>query len=260
MGAVYLGLVSNGNCLLVTNDFFGEAREECALVEVNRHCGALVVTTKGSFLRRFREIWNRSVAPVAAAQDGLSVQLAEAIRTSFETVFGQDSAFAARPLPFLLLLIGDELPENAGLKHIFMRNRVLTTSVEEQVKKYTTGFEAHAPVPAESLFYGHSELARYWFGLLEGAKPTLAVMKLAALYSLTETQKLDGSIYPGVRMATLSPEGGFRWVEEAELKGLASLMPAAGRLIGEELTRCFASMGESGSMNRSSYSNHPAEK
>lgn len=260
MGAVYLGLVSNGNCLFVTNDFFGEAREECALVEVNRRCGALVVTTRGSFLRRFREIWNRSVAPVAAAQDGLSVELADVIKTSFETVFGQDAVFVGKPLPFLLLLIGADLQENAGLKHIFMRNRVLATSVEGQAKKYTTGFEAHAPEPAESLFYGHSELARYWFRLLEGARPTLAVMKLVALYSLTETQRLDDSIYPGIRMATLSAEEGFRWVEEAELKGLASLMPAAGRLIGEELSLCFASVGESGSMNKSAHSNEAPEK
>ncbi len=259
MGAVYLGLVSNGNCVFVTNDYFGEARGECALLEVNRHCGGLVVTTRGTFLRRFREIWNGSVAQMAGARDGVSMQLAEAIKISFERVFNQDPVFAEKPLPFLLLLIGSEPDGDAGLKHIFTRNRVLTASEDEQGRKYTTVFEAHAPVPAASLFYGHSELARYWFRLLEGGKPAPAVMKLTAFHSLTETQKLDGSIYHGIRMATLSAEGGFRWVEEDELKRIAALVPVAGRLIGEELSRCFTSMGGSGS-NKSSRRNQTPEE
>ncbi len=244
MGAIYLGFTLDGSCVFATNDCFGAGREESAIVEVNRSCGALVITTRGDFLRRFSEIWNRRVGQAKQPQDGLSRELAEAIVNSFEAEFRKDPAHVKSPLPFLLLLIGSDTRERSSLKHIFVRNRVLTASAEGEEKEYTTGFEIREPVPAESLFYGHSELARYWFELFGAGNLTPLMMKLIACIAVAETQKLDVTIYPGIRMAFLSGGEGFRWVEEDELRGLTALASEASRIMSEGVSRCFASVEE----------------
>jgi hypothetical protein len=240
MGAIYSGLVSEGSCILATNDIFGSSTLESAVVEVNEACGALLITAKGGFLKRFRALWNNTIhAAIPPELEGLSPQLAETLVELFEGEFRREPDYAVKPLPFILLLLGYDRKGRSGLDRIFMRNRVREASETADGKRYTTGFDLEAPVAAESLFYGHAELVRYWFGLFEGTHLTSTALKLLTYFSYAETQRLDRSIYPDIRMATLTEKNGFSWVGEAEMQELSGLASFLGRRTREAMPLCF---------------------
>jgi hypothetical protein len=222
-GTIYSGLVSNNGCVFATNDISGAGEKDCAIVEVNKRCGALSVTTEIAQLKRFAGLWQRAgICHKFGNEHGLSYHLAETIANSFETEFKRDPGFVSNPLPFLLLLVGYP-PGDSCLEHIFMRNRVVTSSQKEDKREYVTGFEIRPPVTARSLFYGHAELARYWARPLMESKLDSRDLSLLSYYSLTEIQKLDDSIAPGIRMASLSDRDGFIWIAEDEWQQLSSL-------------------------------------
>jgi hypothetical protein len=243
-GSVYSGLVSNNCCVFVTNDIFGAGQDDCAIVELNRHCGAFVVTAGNMQLKRFIELWRGSDIPrMAASERGLSAHLAETLAGSFETEFKRNPDFVANPLPFLLLMIGHN-PQDSSLEHIFMRNRVLEASVKEGRKEYKTGFEIQPPIPARSLFYGHAELSRYWARPLKDDRLDMPSMKILACYSLLEIQRLDSSLNPAIRMAALSEDEGFCWISGDELQRTSALAGSFDISIRKGLADCFAAVAK----------------
>lgn len=233
MGAVYAGLKSAGGYVFVTNDIPEGGLRGSAVIRVNRYCGALAVTARGNFLSRLNRLWE-DVGGDPAGREGLSGEMAADMVRSFERIFREDPHYAENPLPFLLLLVGRRIGAGEGLNHVFIRNRVVNMQKKGSKKEYQTSFDIKIPVPAESLFYGNSDLVEYLYHLLPREGIDLGLMKLFACFSLAETRKMDTNIYKGVRMASLAG-GGFQWVGEEEIESLSRMAMTADREFSREL-------------------------
>lgn len=220
MGAIYTGLVCRGGYLFTTNDAFGETESEGAIHRVNRLCGALIVTARGGFLRRVKDLLTRM--PAREGGEGLSAELARDIVSWLEEEFARDPSFRVQPLPFLLLLVGYGAGNPGRLEWVFLRHRVVNAVETAGAKHYSTEFDVQAPAAAESLFFGHAELTDYLYRQLPPGGLGLESMMVFSSFAMAETRKIDQSIYPHLRMAVLSPDG-FRWVGEAESARLSAL-------------------------------------
>jgi hypothetical protein len=240
MGGVYLGLLSERDYLFVTNDKFGSTEQEGAIVRVNKFCGALIVTAKGRFLIRVREVLDKSLFHLNWPEEGISIDLARAIVESLEQEFQREPHFRQNPLPFLLLLVGCSSKEPSSFEHIFIRNRVVEIIEKGGEKEYITRSEIQPPVPAPHLFYGHSELPEYLLRQIAPNDLNSEGMKILAYLVLSETQKIDESLFPGILMATVSRENGFEWVKEEELYRLSGLAKTVDRTFTEKLSDFFA--------------------
>jgi len=232
MESVYSGILSTDGYLFITNDIFGDAVDECAIVKVNRFCGALIVTARGNFLKRVRKLLNKYITEPDGAGNGLSMDLAREIIDFFRFEFQQDPSYRENPLPFLLLLVGYNLKQPACLEHIFVRNRVVKISERIEVKEYITDFDIQSPVPAKNLFYGHSELSHYLSQQLPLQSLDLESGKLISLFAMNQTQKIDKSISPDFRMAVIKEGIGFIWIDGKELQSLSD----KSRLLEAELS------------------------
>src|SRR4030042_6480511 len=151
MGGVYLGLLSDRDYLFVTNDKFGSTEREGAIIRVNKFCGALIVTAKGRFLIRLREVLDRSLSNINRSEEGISIDLAQAIVESLEQEFKREPDFRKNPLPFLLLLVGCSSKESSSFEHIFIRNRAVDIIEKDGEKGYITRSEIQPPVAAKHL-------------------------------------------------------------------------------------------------------------
>ena len=236
MGGVYLGLLSDGGYIFVTNDSFGTTEHEGAIVRVNKFCGALIVTAKGRFLIRLREILDKNLSNLNCPEQGISIDLAQAIVESLEQEFQREPDFRKNPLPFLLLLVGCSSKESSSFEHIFIRNRVVDIIEKDGEKEYITRSEIQPPVPAKHLFYGHSELPEYLLRQISPNNLGPRAMRVLAYLALSETQKLDDSLFPGILMATVSRGKGFEWIREEELYKLSSLAQTVDRMLVEKLS------------------------
>lgn len=245
MGGVYLGLLADGGYIFVTNDRFGGKEQEGAIIRVNRFCGALIVTAKGRFLMRVREVLDKSLSNLNWREEGISIDLAQAVVELLEKEFQSEPHFKGNPLPFLLLLAGYSSTKPYGLEHVFIRNRVVDIIKKNGEKEYFTSFEIKPPVPATHLFYGHSELSEYLLHQMPANNLDAEVMKLLAYLALVETQKIDDSLFPEILMAVLSRERGFEWIRKEELHRLSEGAHRVDRLLMETLSSYFASPGSS---------------
>lgn len=239
MGGIYLGLLSEGGYLFVTNDRFGAAEQEGAIVRINKFCGALIVTAKGRFLIRVRGVLDKSLSHLNCPEEGISIDLAQAMVGSLEQEFQQEQDFRRNPLPFLLLLVGCSSKEPSRFEHIFIRNRVVEIIDREGEKEYITRFEIQPSVPATHLFYGHSELPEYLLRQIVPNHLESEMMKILAYLALSETQKIDDSLFPGILMASVSREKGFEWVREEELYKLSGLAKKVDGIFTEKLSGFF---------------------
>lgn len=236
MSGVYLGLLSEESYLFVTNDRFGITEREGAIVRVNQFCGALIVTAKGRFLIRVREILDKSLSHLHCPEEGISIGLAQAMVGSLEQEFQREQDSKRNPLPFLLLLVGCSSKEPSRFEHIFIRNRVVEIIEKDGEKEYITRSEIRPSVPATHLFYGHSELSEYLIKLIAPNHLDSEVMKVLAYLVLSETQKIDDSLFPGILMATVSKGKGFEWIKEEELCRLSGLAKKVDRIFTEKLS------------------------
>ena len=236
MGGVYLGLLSERDYLFVTNDKFGSTEREGAIVRVNKFCGALIVTAKGRFLIRLREVLERSLSNINRSEEGISIDLARAIVESLEQEFQREPHFRQNPLPFLLLLVGCGAKESSSFEHIFIRNRVVDIIDKYGQKEYITRSEIQPPVPAKHLFYGHSELPEYLLRQIAPSNLNPGAMRLLAYLALSETQNIDDSLFPEILMATVSRENGFEWIKEEELHRLSGLAQTVDRTLMGKLS------------------------
>ena len=236
MGGVYLGLLSEESYLLLTNDRFGTTEQEGAIVRLNQFCGALIVTAKGRFLIRLREVLDKSLFRLNCPEEGISIDLAQALVGSLEQEFQREQDFKRNPLPFLLLLVGCSSKEPSRFEHIFIRNRVVEIIEKDREKEYITRSEIRPSVPAIHLFYGHSELPEYLFRQIAPDPLKSEMMKVLAYLALSETQKIDDSLFPGILMATISKGKGFEWVKEEELCRLSGLAQKVDRTFTEKLS------------------------
>lgn len=209
MGAIYSGFLSNDGYLFITNNIFGIAEDESAIVKVNKFCGGFIVTAKGNFLIRVRNVLDKCLSKLNEVKDGSSMNLAITIVESFKIEFQKEPSVKENPLPFLLLLVSNNLKSPSCLDYIFVRNRIVKIMEKDQKRKYITDFEIQPPVPAKNLFYGYSELSQYLFQQLPSNGLSLEVVKLFAYLSMTEAQKLDKSLFPDIRMAIISKDNGF---------------------------------------------------
>jgi hypothetical protein len=239
MGGVYLGLLSERDYLFVTNDKFGSTEREGAIIRVNNFCGALIVTAKGRFLIRLREVLDRSLSNINRSEEGISIDLAQAIVESLEQEFQREPHFKRNPLPFLLLLVGCSSKESSSFEHIFIRNRVVDIIDKYGQKEYITRSEIQPPVPATNLFYGHSELPEYLLRQIAPNNLGPEAMRVFAYLALSETQKIDDSLFPGILMATVSRENGFEWIKEEELYRLSGLAKTVDRMLMGKLSGFF---------------------
>jgi hypothetical protein len=245
MGGVYLGLLSDGGYIFVTNDRFGSTEREGAIVRVNKFCGALIVTAKGRFLIRLREVLDRSLSNINRSKEGISIDLAQAIVESLEQEFQREPDFRKNPLPFLLLLVGCSSKESSSFEHIFIRNRVVDIIEKDGEKEYITRSEIQPPVAAKHLFYGHSELPEYLLRQISPNNLGPREMRVLAYLALSETQKIDDSLFPEILMATVSRENGFEWINEEELHRLSGLAQTVDRTLMGKLSGLFTSSGKS---------------
>ena len=243
MGGVYLGLPSDGGYLFVTNDTFGAAEQEGAIVRINQLCGALIVTARGSFLIRVREVLDKCLSVLNGPEEGISIGLAQATVTAIEKEFQEKPHFRKNPLPFLLLLVGYRSKDPFSLEHIFIRNRVVDTLEKDGDKEYITRFDIQQPTHTTQLFYGHSELTEYLLRQVTPNSITSEMMKVLAYLALTETQKIDDSVFPRILMATLSRDRGFDWVREEEIHRLSGLAERVDRMLTGKLSSYFTSFG-----------------
>ena len=240
MGAVYSGFITNDGYLFATNDIFGEAQEECAIVRVNRHCGALVVTARGNCLPGVKVLLDR-ILPGMRDNEWLSGDLAGEIVGSFKREFEKDPSFRTRPLPFLFLLVGYTGKGSRQVEHIFIRNRVVEVVNTGEGKEYITGFDINPQGHSADIFFGHSELIEYLHRhLIKHRRLDSEAMKLFTCFSLIQTQKLDDSLYQNIRMATISDRG-FEWVKEEELKALQTMTAKFDTSLYDGLFDFFAS-------------------
>lgn len=236
MGGVYLGLLSEGGYLFVTNDRFGATEQEGAIIQVNPFCGALIVTAKGRFLIRVREVLDKILSHLNCPEEGISTNLAQAMVESLEQEFQKEQDFKRNPLPFLLLLVGCSSKEPSRFEHIFIRNRVVEIIEKDGEKEYITRSEIQPLVPASHLFYGHSELPEYLIKMIAPNHLGSETMKVLAYLALSETQKIDDSLFPGILMASVSREKGFEWVKEEELYKLSGLAKKVDQIFTEKLS------------------------
>jgi hypothetical protein len=236
MGGVYLGLLSDGGYIFVTNDRFGSTEREGAIIRVNKFCGALIVTAKGRFLIRLREVLDRSLSNINRSEEGISIDLAQAIVESLEQEFQREPDFRKNPLPFLLLLVGCSSKESSSFEHIFIRNRVVDIIEKDGEKEYITRSEIQPPVAAKHLFYGHSELPEYLLRQISPNNLGPEAMKVLAYLALSETQKIDDSLFSEILMATVSRENGFEWINEEELHRLSGLAQTVDRTLMGKLS------------------------
>ncbi len=223
MGGIYSGLTANDGYVLITNDLSGGKRDGSAIVRVNDHCALLIVTARGNFLIGVRDLLDKYILKLKGMGDGLSVELAEAIVRSFEEEFQKGPSFKQNPLPFLLLMVGYNQKDPSTLEHIFVRNRVVETIEKDNTREFVTAFDIKKATPAPNLFYGNSELVQYMFDQLSSDALGLEAVKLLSYFAMSETQKLDNSLFPAIRMAVISRGHGFRWITDEELKKLSKM-------------------------------------
>ena len=220
MAAIYSGFLTGDGYLFITNDIADKSQNGCAILEINRHCGALLVTTRKEFLDRALLIFE-TIQFENKREDisSLSEKTAETIMSTFTETFDSDPTYAENPLPFLLLLVGDDFDKTGSYSHIFIRNRVVDRNNSNGVTRYVTEFDYQEPVPARNLFYGYSEIFQYLVQAVSDGSAPLETMKPFACFALAESRKVIGSLYPGVRMASLTAGAGFTriGVEEIDL-------------------------------------------
>ncbi len=239
MGAIYSGLVSSDGYLFITNDIFGKKWDESAIVKVNKFCGALIVTARGNLLVRVRKVLKKCLSNLNGVGEGLSMDLANVIIESFELEFKRDSYFKKNPLPFLLLLVGLNTRQPTCFEHIFIRNRVVNIVGKDAEREYVTNFDNKTPVPARNLFYGHSELFQYLSQQLPSGGLNLEIIKLSAYLSMTVTQKIDTSLFPGIRMAIILKDNGFEWITVEEVQRLSNMSKTVETELSKELPGFF---------------------
>lgn len=239
MNAVYSGHISREGYLFITNNVFGTAENESAIVRVNNCCGAFIVTAQGDTLIKVRSLLDSLLPTIAYRGEGLSMELAMAISDSFKREFQKGSSFRENPLPFLLLLIGYNLKNHPSLDYIFMRNRVVKIEERAGKREYVTDMEIKSPVPARNLFYGHSGLPQYLSQELPSEGLDLETMKLFVYFSMYEIQKIDKSLCPNVRMAIISEDNGFNWVKGEEIQKLSLLAKKVDVILSEGLLNSF---------------------
>ena len=242
MGAIYSGLITNDGYLFATNDIFGAAQEECAIVRVNRYCGAIVVTARGNFLPNVKILLER-ILPGISDTEWLSGDLAGEIVESFKREFEKDPSFRTSPLPFLFLLVGFSGRGLRQVEHIFIRNRVVEVVNTDDGKEYITGFDINHQGQSADIFYGHSELIEYLYRHLKHRKLNSEVMKLFTCFSFIQMQQLDNSLHLNIRMAAISDRG-FEWVKEEELKTLQTVAVKFDTSLSEGLFDFFVSCTE----------------
>ncbi len=144
-------------------------------------------------------------------------------------------------MPFLLLLVGYNLKQPACLEHIFVRNRIVRVMEKNEKREYITNFEIQPPVPARNLFYGHSELSQYLSQQLPSGEFDLETMKLFAYFSIIETQQIDNSLFPDIRMAILSKDNGLEWITAEEIQRLSNMSKRVEVKLSKALLGCFNS-------------------
>ena len=235
MGAIYSGFVLPDSYLFITNAVFGKKEHEAAIVRINRFCAAFVVTVDQNLLIRANEALSSILSSLNTGDAGISMGLAEAIVESFKVRFQREPFFRENPLPFLLLLVGYTREKSPRIEHIFIRNRVTEAVKKHGKTEYVTAFEIQSPVPAQNIFYGHFELSNYLSLQLPKNHLSLDAMKVFACLSLMETQNLDGSLFPEIRLATISEENGFEWITEKECRKICDKARKVDRLLSERL-------------------------
>ncbi|MFH2059855.1 MAG: hypothetical protein ABIJ59_13255 [Pseudomonadota bacterium] len=222
MESIYIGLTGKNSYVFGTNDIYGTKNSECAIARINRHCGALIVTAKGDFLIRLNKILEECFENLSIEEEGISIDLAKKIIHYLEEHFRKDSKFKSNPLPFLLLLVGFNLENSERIEHIFLRHRVIKIEEVKNKKIYTTQFDFQEPVCETDLFYGFSELSEYISGQILEKNAELEKVMRSVYFSLVQTQQMDSSLLPGIRMATLSESNGFEWVDEKVLDQISN--------------------------------------
>jgi len=239
MEAIYSGLAAQGGYVLVTNDTFGAGENEGAIARINDHCGAFIVTARGKTLPRVRDVLDKCIANLNGMGNGLSEELAKAIVKSFTMKHREDPAFKENPLPFLLLLVGYNFKQPPSLEHIFVRNRVVKIEEHEGKREYITAFDMNTSVPARNLFFGYAELSEYLSERLPLCELDLEAVKLFAYHSMAETQRVDKSLSPDIRMATISESDGFEWIPGEALESLSGMSKNVTQDLSKRLFECF---------------------
>ena len=239
MGAIYSGLVSSDGYLFVTTDTFGNDQNACAIVKVNKYCGALVVTPKGNSLIRVKEVLDKFHSSFKKIEGGLSTDTAMTIVNSFKAEFQKEPSFKEKPLTFLLLLVGCNTKQFSSFEHIFIRNRVIKIMEENNKKIYTTEFDIKPPVQAPNLYYGHSELFQYLTLQLNEKELELDALKLLTYFSMVETQKVDSSLYRNIRMAIISKGNGFKWIKDGNIHMLSDMTKGVDESLSKGINNFF---------------------
>jgi hypothetical protein len=232
--SVIAGLKAKDGYLFVTNNVPGDLCNNGDIVKLGKYCGALIVTRKEQRSKQVRDVLNKYLNEKKERIDGLSDSLINELILFLKMEFQRSPLYKSMPLPFLLLIIGISHGQQERLEYVFIRNRVKEVVEEGDTREFITAFDINPPVPVQDIFFGESNIIQYLSQQLPCRRFSIDVVKLLTYFSIHESQQTClpnrqednplsryGSSTEGVKMACLSAETGFRWIDSEEIRLLA---------------------------------------
>jgi len=216
--SVIAGLSAKDGYLFVANNVTGDLCNNGDIVKLGKYCGALIVTRKEERSKNVRGVLNKYLNEKKERIDGLSDSLINELISFFKMEFQRNPFYEAMPLPFLLLIVGIGQNQQRRLEYVFIRNRVAEAIERNGKKEFITAFDVNPSVPAQDIFFGDSNIIQHLSQQLPCWKFPVDVVKLLSYFSIS----MYGSSTEGVKMACLSAETGFRWIDSGELRLLAN--------------------------------------
>lgn len=218
--SVLAGLRAKDGYLFFIDDLTGGPLNNSGIVKLSKYCGALILTSNGEQLKRLQQVLDKCIKDKIHENDDLSDDLVKRIILFLKTEFHNDPSYKSIPLTFLLLVIGTDRTRQEHLEHVYIRHRVKETIERNGEREFITVFDIESPIPAGDIFYGNSNIIEYLAKRLSCSTHSVEVVKLLACLSVADFDKNDPSSINRIRMASLSQDKGFDWIENRELSSL----------------------------------------
>jgi hypothetical protein len=215
------GLKAKDGYIFSVNNVTDNSRKNGSVVELSNHCGALILTSNGEQLNRFKKVLERCISGEIKRDHDLSDEIINKISSFLDREFKDDASYKTMPLTFLLLVVGSNRRKQGLLEHVYIRNRVTERKEKDGIKEYVTTFDIASAVPADNIFYGESDIIQYLAQQLPCQDFPIDIVKMIALLAIPDYLNKDRLLSPGIEMASLSAEDGFKRVGQEELSALS---------------------------------------
>lgn len=215
------GLKAKDGYIFVANNVTDNSRKNGSVVELSSHCGALILTSNGEQLNRFKKVLERCISGEIKRDHDLSDEIINKMTSFLEREFKDDASYKTMPLTFLLLVAGFNRQKQGSLEHVYIRNRVTERKEKDGIKEYVTTFDIEPAVPAGNIFYGESDIIQYLAQQLPCHDFPIDIVKMLAPLAMPDLLKKDRLYSSDIEMASLSSEDGFKSVVLEELSALS---------------------------------------